>query len=162
MNSIKTITYAVFLILVRQVYFWGYKIAKVYWFLFRPKTFGTKCIVQCGDELLLVHNSYGPKGWTFPGGGIKPGENPAAAAIREVKEEVGIVLSTVQSAGSFLHTDEYKCDMVYCFLAEIDKRAYVIDNTEVVEGRWFSQSSLPVLNLTGQETLRVYKQSFLQ
>lgn len=38
----------------------------------------------------------------FPGGGIEPGEEPLAAAVREVEEEVGI--SVKASEGKFLGT----------------------------------------------------------
>ncbi|MEV3965721.1 NUDIX hydrolase [Nocardia sp. NPDC050193] len=42
-----------------------------------------------GDEVLLVHKTYGV-GWDIPGGYVEPGESPAQACRREVAEELGI------------------------------------------------------------------------
>lgn len=42
-----------------------------------------------GDEVLLVHKTYGI-GWDIPGGYVEPGESPAQACRREVAEELGI------------------------------------------------------------------------
>jgi ADP-ribose pyrophosphatase YjhB (NUDIX family) len=40
--------------------------------------------------LLLAHwRQEQHSGWTLPGGGLDPGEHPAAAAVREVTEETG-------------------------------------------------------------------------
>jgi ADP-ribose pyrophosphatase YjhB (NUDIX family) len=42
------------------------------------------------DRLLLAHWNEGRRAaWTMPGGGLEPGEDPASAARREVKEETG-------------------------------------------------------------------------
>jgi 8-oxo-dGTP diphosphatase len=41
-------------------------------------------------RMLLPHwSEYGHSGWTMPGGGLDPGEDPADAAVREVLEETG-------------------------------------------------------------------------
>jgi len=46
-------------------------------------------VVESG-RVLLPHWLEGPiSGWTLPGGGIDPGEDPADAAVREVFEETG-------------------------------------------------------------------------
>lgn len=47
-----------------------------------------------GDVLLLKH-SYGPDVWSLPGGGLARGEDPLAAARREVFEELGVNLARI-------------------------------------------------------------------
>jgi len=46
-------------------------------------------IVEDGRVLLPHWMEGGQSGWTLPGGGIDPGEDPADAAVREVLEETG-------------------------------------------------------------------------
>ncbi|WP_052867221.1 NUDIX hydrolase [Streptomyces niger] len=46
------------------------------------------------DRVLLVDPTYKP-GWEFPGGVVEPGEPPARAGVREVTEELGILLPTM-------------------------------------------------------------------
>lgn len=47
-------------------------------------------IVDQDRRILLAHwNEHGRSGWTLPGGGLEEGEDPAAAAVREIFEETG-------------------------------------------------------------------------
>ncbi|HAN24183.1 MAG: NUDIX domain-containing protein [Microbacterium sp.] len=47
-------------------------------------------ITDAEGRVLLAHwNEGGRSGWTMPGGGIDPGEDPIDAARREVDEETG-------------------------------------------------------------------------
>ena len=48
------------------------------------------CIIIEDGKMLLSHwNENGSDGWTLPGGGLDPYEDPADAAVREVFEETG-------------------------------------------------------------------------
>jgi 8-oxo-dGTP pyrophosphatase MutT (NUDIX family) len=67
-----------------------------------PVAFGATAIVEDAENrVLLVRHSY-MAGWHFPGGGVDAGEPPAAAVIRELQEEVGLIRSAApEFAGLF-------------------------------------------------------------
>lgn len=61
------------------------------WFVSRPKTFGAHSVALTpGGKLILVRLRYAP-GWRLPGGGRSKHEDPVAAALRELREEIGMV-----------------------------------------------------------------------
>lgn len=50
-------------------------------------------IIEKEGTILFVErsgNTSRPHQWCFPGGGIKPGESPEEACLREVREETGL------------------------------------------------------------------------
>ena len=54
---------------------------------------------------------------TFPGGAVEAGEEPVAAARRELMEELGCVAGQVESLGSFRTNANQGCNTAHLFLA---------------------------------------------
>lgn len=50
----------------------------------------SRVLILYKSDILLVKNWLGAGNWALPGGGIHASEQPAAAAVREVQEELGI------------------------------------------------------------------------
>lgn len=127
------------------------------WFITRPTTSGAKVVVVCGYEILLIKTTYG-YGYSLPGGGIKKGEKPSDAAIREVKEEVGIQLDTVIPLPPFKTFEEYKDDTVYSFYAEVKKKDFTLDKLEIDSAEWHHIDRLPNVGSITKKTLDLYMQ----
>ena len=68
------------------------------------------CAVIERDGLVLVAqrppHKLLPLKWEFPGGKVEPGEDPAAAIIREIREELGCAITLARALPPFLH--DYK------------------------------------------------------
>ncbi|MCP4630508.1 MAG: NUDIX hydrolase [bacterium] len=64
------------------------------------------------DKLLIIKNSY-KKRFTIPCGRIKRGEDIAEAAVRELREEVGIILgkSQIKFVGEYSAKHDYATDI---------------------------------------------------
>lgn len=60
--------------------------------LIAPTVLGACGLVECDGKIVLVRQSY-THGWHLPGGGIKRGEAPEAAVLRELREEIGLKTS---------------------------------------------------------------------
>ncbi|XP_012284864.1 diphosphoinositol polyphosphate phosphohydrolase 1 [Orussus abietinus] len=53
------------------------------------------------EEVLLVTSSRRPDNWVVPGGGVEPEEEPAVTALREVREEAGVLGQLGRCLGIF-------------------------------------------------------------
>ena len=51
--------------------------------------------------MLLVTSSRKPDNWIVPGGGVEPNEEPAKTALREVREEAGVIGQLGRCLGMF-------------------------------------------------------------
>lgn len=112
-------------------------------FLTRPVTLGVRVILVDEGEILLVKHTYHP-GWLLPGGGVKRGETLEQAAVREVREETGLIFSTVRLHGMYTNFHEYKSDHIAVFVGTgFDPSHLRRDPWEIEDARFFPIGDLP-------------------
>jgi len=113
----------------------GYPLARLWWTMTRPPYEGAVVAVYVGPQLLLVHSSY-QRGWQLPGGGIRRGEEPEAAARRELTEEIGLVVPALVPAGEAHGRWDGRRDHVHFFELRLDQPAnFRLDNREIIAVR---------------------------
>lgn len=80
--------------------------------------------------------------WEFIGGGVLSGETTKKAAVREVKEEIGIDVSETEL--SFLHELRQKNYFMDIYLVNRDIRAenIVLNENETIDANWVSKDEL--------------------
>lgn len=116
-------------------------------FVTRPVSLGVRVILAQDGQVLLVRHTY-VEGWSLPGGGMKRGETLEAAARREVREEAGAEMGTVNFVGTYSNFDHWKSDHNVVFLCT-DFRITGKSDFEIAEQRLFPLNALPVDTFPG-------------
>ena len=90
--------------------------------------------------------------WVLPGGEIEAGETEAEAAVREVKEELGLELQVsgpiYRDSNQFLHQGEMQDNVDFLFRAECRRDepqliGFTVDEKEIMkEIRWWSEAQI--------------------
>jgi 8-oxo-dGTP diphosphatase len=106
-------------------------------------TQGILGIIQRDDRVLLIQRSRHvrvPLAWCFPGGTIEPGESQADALVRELHEEVNLIVRP----GRHLMT-QTKHDgrlVLYCWSAEIAGGELRPNPKEVADFAWLTPGEI--------------------
>ncbi|WP_230425616.1 NAD(+) diphosphatase [Spartinivicinus ruber] len=101
-------------------------------------------LITRGNQLLLARSPRFPEGvYSTIAGFIEPGETIEHGVMREVAEEVGVVIKNLQYKGSqpwpFPHS------LMIGFHAEHDSGEIVVDGEEIEAADWFTLDDLPLL-----------------
>jgi 8-oxo-dGTP diphosphatase len=120
-------------------------------------TVGAVLVLQRSDRtVLLVAQRHSP-GWALPGGLLRRGETPADGVVREVEEEVGIVLdpANLPLPTAVLAPRVRRVDVVY-MLGDGDQlmARRGTDRDEVVGVGWYHLDALPEVSDATIDILR--------
>lgn len=112
---------------------------------------GVNVVVMDDQRRVLLTQREDFEVWCTPGGVIEKGETPAAAGIRETKEETGLDVRLTRFVGVYSRQlwrgDDYH---IFVFLAEIIGGTLTPQADEALQVKFFSLDDLPEL-LIGQE-----------
>ncbi|WP_428377531.1 NUDIX hydrolase [Lichenicoccus sp.] len=126
----------------------GFPLARLWWRLRRPPHEGALIAIHVGRDLLLLRSSYRSQ-WNFPGGGLRAGEAPEAAARRELLEEIGLSAGPLHPVGVTSGIYDCRPDRVHFFELRLDSLPELrLDNREVVGARLFAPEDLRGVGLT--------------
>jgi 8-oxo-dGTP pyrophosphatase MutT (NUDIX family) len=113
--------------LYRIAYRYGYRAMRLWWRVSPPRHIGVGVLILHQGRVLAVRHSY-RQGLGIPGGRIDAGEAPEQAAIREIREELGLDLSDARfDYLQFARSTHY-------FRTVLDAEPIIrIDNREIIE-----------------------------
>ena len=97
----------------------AHKLLKAGWFVQRPRTLGAHALALTPERsVVLVKLRYAP-GWRIPGGGRGSDESAEEAALRELREEIGMTAHGRVRLGCELEeTVDFKRDLAALLIVE--------------------------------------------
>jgi 8-oxo-dGTP pyrophosphatase MutT (NUDIX family) len=129
--------------LVRAGMTFAHRLMMLHWFVTRPRTFGVRAIVltPAGNVVLLRHSYI--RGWYLPGGGRAANEEPEAAILRELREEIGLVdYRGIRHLHHYEHSPTFKRDQLDLFIIEGARYRWT-PSLEIEEVSEFDPRALP-------------------
>jgi len=113
------------------------------------------CVFNGKNEMLCQMRNPAKKHyggcWDLSAGGfVLSGEEPALAACRELKEELGIALGEKDLQFLFTEPFSYVLDDYFLARVEADPSSLILEEEEVTEARWFSAGEVETMILDGR------------
>jgi 8-oxo-dGTP diphosphatase len=117
----------------RLAYRMAYPVVSRWWRLYGHHH-GVAIAVWSGDTVLAVRHSYKP-GLRLPGGALARRENPHEAAVRELREEVGVTIDPARLR--FVAEVSTRVGLIHLYETRVEvKPDLVIDRREIVEAHF--------------------------
>ena len=119
-------------------------------------------IVTSRKGVLAGRRNDGKPPWTFIAGEVEPDEDPADAAVREVKEETGLEVRAAQVIGERDHPATGR-HMIYLAARPVrGTSVHVGDEAELAEVRWLTMAEADELLPGMYEPVRAYLEQALR
>jgi 8-oxo-dGTP diphosphatase len=127
---------------------------------------GVGAIIIRDDRVLLVKRAHPPiQGqWSIVGGVLEVGELVRDAAIREVREETGLLIEPGELLGVYdriLRDPDKRVQYHYVLIDYLCRPVggELLAGSDAAEVRWFTREELPALKLA-EDTLEVIQKGF--
>lgn len=101
---------------------------------------GSIAVVMDSDAVLLQKRE-DFRIWALPGGGVEAGETYETAAIRETREETGLIVEVAEHVAN-IHRPQLG-DIQHIYLYQMVGGEIVKQSSETVDVGWFSIDELP-------------------
>jgi ADP-ribose pyrophosphatase YjhB (NUDIX family) len=128
---------------------------------------GVGAIIIEGSHVLLVKRAHPPlqAQWSIPGGVLEVGELVREAAIREAREETGLIVEPGELLGVYdrvLRDPEQRVQYHYVLIDFLCRRTggELQAADDAADVRWFTQDELLPLNLA-EDTFDVIRKGFV-
>jgi 8-oxo-dGTP pyrophosphatase MutT (NUDIX family) len=100
-------------------------------------------ILNSQGHVLLVKHSYGPLNWEIPGGGSEANESIVETALREVREETGLLVAAQDMTGIYYAPHDDMLHFVFrCQLLDATATPHP-DRDEITDCAYWPPEALP-------------------